>query len=89
MPQNVLAQIWGLSDVDADGKLSTEEFILAGHLCDLALKGEPLPAVGHLPPALVPPSLRKGAAGKLALFVALFCFEKTRSDFKGLQMYSM
>ena len=60
LPQNVLAQIWGLSDVDSDGKLSTEEFILAGHLCDLALKGEPLPAVGSLPSALVPPSLRKG-----------------------------
>merc|ERR1712012_1542486 len=65
LPQNILAQIWGLSDVDADGKLSTEEFILAGHLCDLALKGEPLPPVDHLPPALVPPSLRKvpGAPG--------------------------
>ena len=61
-----MAQIWGLSDVDADGKLSTEEFILAGHLCDLALKGEPLPPVGQLPPALVPPSQRKGAAGKLS-----------------------
>ena len=59
-----MAQIWGLSDVDADGKLSTEEFILAGHLCDLALKGEPLPPVGQLPPALIPPSQRKGAAGK-------------------------
>ena len=65
LPQNILAQIWGLSDVDANGKLSIEEFILAGHLCDVALKGEPLPPVGHLPPALVPPSFRKGAAGKL------------------------
>jgi hypothetical protein len=59
----VLAQIWGLSDVDGDGKLSTEEFILAGYFCDLALKGEPLPAVGSLPPMLVPPTLRKGSTG--------------------------
>ena len=63
LPQNVLAQIWGLADVDGDGRLSTEEFILAGYLCDLALKGEPLPAVGALPPALVPPTLRNGPAG--------------------------
>ena len=67
LPQNVLAQIWGLADVDSDGRLSTEEFILAGHLCDLALKGEPLPPVGNLPAALVPPTLRKGASGKTIL----------------------
>ena len=47
LPQNILAQIWGLSDVDADGRLSTEEFILAGHFCDLAMKGEPLPPAGE------------------------------------------
>ena len=61
LPQNILAQIWGLADVDSDGRLSTEEFILAGHLCDIALKGEPLPPVGQLPPALVPPTLRNKA----------------------------
>jgi hypothetical protein len=38
LPQNVLAQIWGLSDVDKDGRLSFEEFVLAGHLCDMAAK---------------------------------------------------
>merc|ERR1712051_761266 len=60
LPQNVLAQIWALSDIDNDGRLSSEEFLLAGHLCELALKGEPLPQ--QLPPNLVPPSARKGAA---------------------------
>merc|ERR1719295_1114833 len=30
LAQNILAQIWGLSDVDSDGRLSAEEFILAG-----------------------------------------------------------
>lgn len=48
LAQNILAQIWGLSDVDADGRLSTEEFILAGHFCDLAMKGEPLPPAGEV-----------------------------------------
>merc|ERR1719323_1479884 len=43
LPQNILAQIWGLSDVDNDGRLSCEEFILAGHLCEMASKGEPMP----------------------------------------------
>ena len=46
LAQNILAQIWGLSDVDSDGRLSAEEFILAGHFCDLAMKGEPLPTAG-------------------------------------------
>merc|ERR1712156_315861 len=58
LPQNILAQIWSLSDYDNDGRLSSEEFLLAGHLCELALKGEPLPP--QLPPNLVPPSMRKG-----------------------------
>merc|ERR1712051_165532 len=60
LQQSVLAQIWALSDIDNDGRLSSEEFLLAGHLCELALKGEPLPQ--QLPPNLVPPSARKGAA---------------------------
>merc|ERR1712156_997652 len=59
LPQNILAQIWSLSDYDNDGRLSSEEFLLAGHLCELALKGEPLPP--QLPPNLIPPSARKGA----------------------------
>lgn len=47
----------GLSDTDADGRLSCEEFVLALHLCDLARCGETLPAT--LPPNLIPPSLRR------------------------------
>merc|ERR1712223_1407097 len=59
LPQNVLAQIWALSDIDNDGRLSTEEFILSGHLCDIAAKGEPMPQT--LPANLIPPSMRKGS----------------------------
>ena len=36
LPQQILASVWGLSDLDADGRLSCEEFILAMHLCDVA-----------------------------------------------------
>lgn len=45
-----------LADVDKDGKLQAEEFILAMHLVDLAKSGQPLPLT--LPTELVPPSQR-------------------------------
>lgn len=35
LPQMTLAQIWALSDMDSDGRLGCEEFILAMYLCDL------------------------------------------------------
>lgn len=59
LPQAILAQIWGLSDMDADGKLSCDEFVLSMHLCEMGLRGEPIPTV--LPPELIPPSFRKPA----------------------------
>uniref|UniRef100_A0A8B9GZK6 Intersectin 2b n=1 Tax=Astyanax mexicanus TaxID=7994 RepID=A0A8B9GZK6_ASTMX len=45
-----------LADMDKDGKLKAEEFILAMHLVDIAKQGQPLPIT--LPVDLVPPSLR-------------------------------
>jgi len=45
-----------LADVDKDGKLKAEEFILAMHLVDVAKSGHPLPLI--LPTELVPPSHR-------------------------------
>jgi len=57
LAQQTLATVWNLADVDKDGKLSCEEFILAMHLCDLGMKGEPLPQT--IPFNLIPPSLRK------------------------------
>uniref|UniRef100_A0A0A9VV98 Intersectin-2 n=1 Tax=Lygus hesperus TaxID=30085 RepID=A0A0A9VV98_LYGHE len=57
LPQSILAQIWALSDTDADGRLSCEEFVLALHLCDMARNGETLPPT--LPPNLIPPTLKR------------------------------
>ena len=34
-----------LSDIDQDGKLTAEEFILAMHLIDMAMSGLPLPPI--------------------------------------------
>ena len=57
LPQNLLAQIWNLSDIDTDGRLSLEEFQLAMHLIETARAGLPVPAT--LPPELIPPSFRR------------------------------
>lgn len=57
LPQTQLATIWSLSDIDQDGKLTAEEFILAMHLIDMAMSGVPLPPV--LPPEYLPPTFRR------------------------------
>uniref|UniRef100_A0A8K9UJM5 Intersectin 2b n=1 Tax=Oncorhynchus mykiss TaxID=8022 RepID=A0A8K9UJM5_ONCMY len=48
-----------LADVDKDGKLRGEEFILAMHLVDMAKTAQPLPLT--LPIELIPPSQRRQA----------------------------
>ena len=50
-----------LSDLDNDGKLTTEEFTLAMYLVDLVKSGQTLP--DKLPPELLPPTYkaRKGS----------------------------
>ncbi|MBN3318608.1 ITSN2 protein, partial [Atractosteus spatula] len=58
LTQTQLATIWNLADVDKDGKLKADEFILAMHLVDMAKTGQPLPLT--LPTDLIPPSLRYG-----------------------------
>ncbi|KAK2854204.1 hypothetical protein Q5P01_006865 [Channa striata] len=61
LTQTQLASIWNLADVDKDGKLKAEEFILAMHLVDVAKSGQPLPLT--LPAELVPPSQRGAVNG--------------------------
>lgn len=57
LPQAALAQIWALADMDADGRLGCEEFVLAMYLCECAAQGEKIP--DKLPPELIPPVFRK------------------------------
>ncbi|XP_059155381.1 intersectin-1-like isoform X4 [Physella acuta] len=59
LPQAVLAQIWTLSDIDRDGKLTCDEFCIAMHLSDLARLGHSLPAA--LPAELMPTKARSGS----------------------------
>ncbi|KAM5163825.1 intersectin-2 isoform 1-T2 [Mantella aurantiaca] len=56
LSQTQLATIWSLADIDRDGKLKADEFVLAMHLTDMAKAGQPLPLT--LPLDLVPPSFR-------------------------------
>ncbi|XP_061682536.1 EH domain-containing protein 2-like isoform X2 [Syngnathoides biaculeatus] len=56
LPNSVLAHIWRLSDIDADGMLDNEEFALAVHLIEGKLEGHWLPR--ELPSHLLPPSKR-------------------------------
>lgn len=57
VPQQILAQIWSMSDRDSDGRLGCEEFVLALYLCEMYATGKPIPT--ELPPDLIPPSFRK------------------------------
>ncbi|XP_076164152.1 dynamin associated protein 160 isoform X2 [Ptiloglossa arizonensis] len=63
--QKVLAQIWTLADMDSDGRLSCDEFVLAMHLCDVAKLGEKIPTV--LPIELIPPAFRRQRQSSLTL----------------------
>ncbi|CCE88959.1 Piso0_001753 [Millerozyma farinosa CBS 7064] len=44
LPPITLAEIWSLSDTNKSGSLLFPEFALSLHLCNLALKGDALPA---------------------------------------------
>merc|ERR1719348_1201924 len=57
LAQQTLASVWNMSDIDKDGKLNVEEFILAMHLCEICRCSRfPTPPP---PPLCVAPSLRR------------------------------
>ncbi|KAL4780836.1 hypothetical protein BJX76DRAFT_336979 [Aspergillus varians] len=58
LPEETLAQIWDLADIDADGQLTKDEFAVAMYLIRQQYTGKgPMPQT--LPPALIPPSMRR------------------------------
>ncbi|KAI9310620.1 hypothetical protein BX666DRAFT_2021646 [Dichotomocladium elegans] len=57
LAQNVLMQIWNLSDPNNQGKLNVDEFCVAMHLIYRKLNGYDVPT--SLPAELIPPSTRQ------------------------------
>jgi epidermal growth factor receptor substrate 15 len=64
LPEEVLAQIWDLADINSEGKLNRDEFAVAMYLIRQQRGSQDgrgiLPST--LPPALVPPSMRRQQA---------------------------
>ncbi|KEQ68611.1 hypothetical protein M436DRAFT_57941, partial [Aureobasidium namibiae CBS 147.97] len=56
LPEDTLASIWDLADINSEGQLNRDEFAVAMYLIRQQRSGAPLPA--FLPPALVPPGMR-------------------------------
>ncbi|KAI8149556.1 hypothetical protein BJV82DRAFT_504872, partial [Fennellomyces sp. T-0311] len=54
LPDNELARVWDLADIEQNGQLTRDEFAVAMHLIQNRLIGKPLPNV--LPKSLIPPS---------------------------------
>ncbi|SLM35842.1 Ubiquitin-associated/translation elongation factor EF1B, N-terminal, eukaryote [Lasallia pustulata] len=61
LPEDVLAQIWDLSDINSEGRLSRDEFAVAMFLIrQQRSKRDPHATLPQaLPPNLVPPSMRR------------------------------
>ena len=64
LSKHVLGLIWELADLDADGHLTEQEFVLAMHLTSQRKKGHPLPA--ELPKILAESTASQGAAPTLS-----------------------
>ncbi|XP_062509310.1 epidermal growth factor receptor substrate 15-like 1 isoform X2 [Corticium candelabrum] len=54
LPNDSLAKIWDMSDIDEDGQMDSDEFAVAMHLIYQTLDGQQIPS--SLPQNLVPPS---------------------------------
>jgi len=65
LPEDVLAGIWDLADINSEGQLSRDEFAVAMYLIRQQRKGDQLPTT--LPPNLIPPSLRTVANQSVAV----------------------
>ncbi|KAK5037679.1 hypothetical protein LTS07_001146 [Exophiala sideris] len=64
LPEEVLAQIWDLADINSEGKLNKDEFAVAMYLVrqQRGTKDGRGNLPSSLPPALIPPSMRRQQA---------------------------
>ncbi|KAI6808137.1 hypothetical protein KC332_g13150 [Hortaea werneckii] len=59
LPEDTLASIWDLADINSEGQLNRDEFAVAMYLIRQQRSTNPPPLPAFLPPALVPPSMRQ------------------------------
>lgn len=57
LPVATLRKIWGLSDIDQDGSLDLQEFVIALFLIDMAKKGHTIP--DQLDEEMIPPEKKR------------------------------
>jgi hypothetical protein len=57
LPVAALRKIWELSDIDKNGSLDLQEFVVCMVLIDMAKKGTPMP--DHLDDEMIPPEKKK------------------------------
>jgi epidermal growth factor receptor substrate 15 len=62
LPNDTLAKIWELADIDVSGALSEHEFVVAMHLVAKAIRGVPPP--DDLPETLYPPTDGRSGGGQ-------------------------
>ncbi|KAF1979137.1 hypothetical protein BU23DRAFT_497092 [Bimuria novae-zelandiae CBS 107.79] len=58
LPEDVLAGIWDLADINSEGQLSRDEFAVAMYLIRQQRKQDRTPLPATLPPHLIPPNMR-------------------------------
>ncbi|KAL4884381.1 hypothetical protein BJY04DRAFT_215349 [Aspergillus karnatakaensis] len=69
LPEETLAQIWDLADIDADGQLTRDEFAVAMYLIRQQFTNKGI-VPQTLPPALIPPSMRRPGSAQASPFAA-------------------
>ncbi|KAI1460972.1 hypothetical protein F4805DRAFT_454420 [Annulohypoxylon moriforme] len=58
LPEDALAQIWDLADINSEGRLNRDTFAVAMYLIRQQRTRRDIPLPTALPPGLIPPSLR-------------------------------
>ncbi|KAI1388639.1 uncharacterized protein F4822DRAFT_252166 [Hypoxylon trugodes] len=61
LPEDALAQIWDLADINSEGKLNRDTFAVAMYLIRQQRSRRDIPLPVSLPPNLIPPSIRNQA----------------------------
>ncbi|KAM0713546.1 hypothetical protein Q7P37_010508 [Cladosporium fusiforme] len=59
LPEDTLASVWDLADINSEGQLTKDEFAVAMYLIRQQRMPNAAPLPAFLPPALVPPGMRK------------------------------